>query len=457
MKLPADSALTLLQRLMISIAISALLIALLIRFTLNAADSAVWPRLFSVISASSLTFLIIYTIFALIRTTLQASRYSTLIAAAGETPPSRYHLFLVSLSRNMFVDMLPGRLGELSYIAMLNRGCRLSSQVCISSLLISFVFDLIALLFLILVLIPIQLITGTLQGWLAGASAVLGIIVLILLFLCYPVLKTLNRLVPRFAFSKKGFPARLYRFMKKSETAFSLTAQAGVTARITILSIAIRVLKYLGLYILFVGIVNNTFPGMTTAITSVFPALISAEAGASLPIPTFLGLGTYEAGGSMALIALGADKSSAFIVMLAMHIISQIGDYLLGIVGCVLFLFKAKQGQIPETGQRETQGRLLLIVITLFILIAFGFLVLQITAVKKRGSFKPPAAAKTVFITEEPSPETDLKGFMVWSSNRSGNQDFHGTIPHYPVRENASGKPHLEPVAIITETYCFLF
>ena len=67
----------------------------------------------------------------------------------------------------MFVDMLPARLGELSYIAMLNRGYRVSGGACVSSLVISFVFDLIALALLLMVLMGVQLIGGDFQNWMA--------------------------------------------------------------------------------------------------------------------------------------------------------------------------------------------------------------------------------------------------------------------------------------------------
>lgn len=54
---------------------------------------------------------------------LRAVRYRLLLAGAGVAPlPGRGRMFGVTLARNMFVDMLPARAGELVYWALLNRG-----------------------------------------------------------------------------------------------------------------------------------------------------------------------------------------------------------------------------------------------------------------------------------------------------------------------------------------------
>ena len=428
MKLFAGTGPVLFQKLLISIGVSAALIALLIHFTLSAADISVWPVLVSVLSAFSIYYFFLYIALSLTRTTLQTFRYATLINAAGEKPPSFFHMFLVTLSRNMFVDMVPARLGELSYIAMLNRGYQISSEVCISSLVISFVFDLIALAVLVFILIGTQLLSGDIQGWLAGALVILSFLILLFLLLCYPVLKAANQVTKKLRFMHVGIFAKVATLLKKIETAFFVTSHARITTKITAISLGIRIVKYFSLYCLFIGVAHTQFPQLTTALSHVLPALISAEAGASMPIPSFLGLGTYEAGGSMALIALGADKSAALIVMLSMHVISQVVDYLLGILGCTFFLFKTKTSQLREAAQKPKGNLMMMLFFILLILAAALFLALQITAVKKRGAVKPPDPGTPILPAATATgagTSSELTGFIVWSSNRSGNHDIY--------------------------------
>ncbi len=88
---------------------------------------------------------------------LRAVRFRLLIRAAGERqPPSLLHVGLATQVRNMMVDLFSARIGELSYVAMLNRGYSVSAAACVSSLAISFVFDFIALLFTVAAIIGYQ-------------------------------------------------------------------------------------------------------------------------------------------------------------------------------------------------------------------------------------------------------------------------------------------------------------
>ncbi|MBE0582678.1 MAG: flippase-like domain-containing protein, partial [Desulfofustis sp.] len=172
-----------LSRLLLSCAVSALLLGVLIHFSLSSADPAVWASLVGVLSSFSLWFAALYILLSLIRTVLQAQRYRVLLGTTEDPIPSLFHLMLVTLSRNMFIDMLPARLGELTYIAMLNRGYRVSGQACVSSLAISFLFDLVALGILIVLLLVGQLFGGELQFWLLGALVLLALLIMVLLVL----------------------------------------------------------------------------------------------------------------------------------------------------------------------------------------------------------------------------------------------------------------------------------
>jgi uncharacterized membrane protein YbhN (UPF0104 family) len=417
-----------LPRLVLSCAVSALLIGLLIHFSLSSAEPDVWARLLGILTSFSLWFAFLYILLSLIRTVLQAQRYRVLLATTETSVPSLFHLMLVTLSRNMFIDMLPARLGELTYIAMLNRGYRVSGQACISSLAISFVFDLIALGILIVLLIGGQLLGGELQLWLLGALVLLALLIMVLLVLLYPALAIVIRFLQRL--SAGGITGKLSGFLARIQQALGDTRRAGIIGRVLGLSLGIRLVKYLGMYCLFVGVVQTQFPDLTTRILLVLPALIGAEAGASLPVPAFMGFGTYEAAGMLALVALGATTATSLLVMLAMHLISQIIDYLLGTIGLLLFLFKSNV--LPATvaaaeGPSRHRRPLIIAVLAVLLVAAVLFLAFEYRQIGKRGAVRPPEQGQSVAPDVLPglSSLQNLDGFVVWSSNRSGSHDLY--------------------------------
>ncbi len=442
-----------LPRLVLSCAVSALLLGALIHFSLSSAEPAVWSSLLGVLASFSLWFAVFYILLSLIRTVLQAHRYRLLLRTTEPSVPSLFHLMLVTLSRNMFVDMLPARLGELTYIAMLNRGYRVSGQACVSSLAISFVFDLVALGILIVLLIFGQLLGGVLQLWLLGALVALALLIVVLLVLLYPALAVVTRLLNRMSTGGGGIVGTVGGLLAKIHRALDDTRQAGIIGRVLGLSLGIRLAKYLGMYCLFVGVVQTQFPDLTTRILMVLPALIGAEAGASLPVPAFMGFGTYEAAGMLALVALGATAATSFLVMLAMHVISQIIDYLLGTIGLLLFLFKSNVLPAAVAEGRSNRRWLIGTVLVLLLAAATLFLVYEYRQIEKRGAVRAPEQGQSVAPEVLPGQEAlqHLDGFVVWSSNRSGSHDIYlfslpdGTIKRLTSHPHTDYYPRISP------------
>ena len=433
-------------KLLLSAGVSAALLALLIHFTLSSAEPALWSSLMAVLSAFSWGFVLLYLLASLVRTLLQALRYRVLIQAAEQQAPALFHMLLVTLGRNMFVDMFPARLGELSYIAMLNRGYQVSGRACVSSLAISFVFDLVALGVLIGVLLLVQLVSGDAQGWMLGVLIVLSGIIATLFVLMYPALRFVNRFIDRIHWLHTGFLKKITGLLRDIEDALQQTRNAGITKRVVGLSLGIRAAKYFGLYCLFVGVVWAQYPEMTTKVGTVLAALISAEAGASLPVPAFMGFGTYEAGGTLALVALGASKATSLIVMLAMHVISQIIDYLLGTIGLIMFLLRTQT--VSTMGAKTVVRRPWPVWLLLAVMVGAGllFLMLEVRAVKKRGAIRPPDQGQAVVPANIPGVQIlgQMKGFLVWSSNRSGNHDIWlMSLPDRKIRQITT-HPHSE-------------
>ena len=412
------------SRLLISIGVSIGLLGILIHFTLATAEPALWSSLLTALLAFPAVYLVLYFCASLVRTYFQSLRYRMLLKASEKDVPSLFHVYLVTLSRNMFVDMLPARLGELSYIAMLNKGCRVSGQSCVSSLAISFVFDLIALGVLLVGLVAAQVAGGEFQSWMIGVVLMLALLIVFLLVLLYPAISLTNRIIERIGWLQRGIQGKASNLLARIEQALDESRQAGLTGRLLILSVCVRVAKYFGLYWLFVGVAAQ-FPEISTSIVQVLPALISAEAGASLPVPAFMGFGTYEAGGTLALTVLGASAATSLMVMLAMHVLSQIIDYLLGGIGLVLFIMKTGGGVIETTAIQRVSWKTWVFAVGLLTLSAL-FVVYELRAVKKRGSLVPPGHGEPVASVASTGNDYQkrLDGFLVWSSNRSGNHDI---------------------------------
>ena len=84
------------------------------------------PNVFAALQSSILPLVFAYLALYLLALLLRARRYSLLLTMSGEEQvPSFKQMVLVTGIRNMVVDLLPARLGELGYVALLNKGLSL--------------------------------------------------------------------------------------------------------------------------------------------------------------------------------------------------------------------------------------------------------------------------------------------------------------------------------------------
>ena len=414
-----------LLNLLLSLGVSLLLLGLLLNWMSGSAEPAQQPRLLSLLAETLPLCVGLYMLTSLSQAFFRALRYQLILrhSSGGAAVPGMGRMFIVTLSRNMFVDMLPARLGELSYIAMLNRGFKVSAEACLSSLAISFLFDLIALAVLLLGVMGWQLATADFQPWLIGVVLTIIAVSATGLFFLFPLLHWFSaKLAPLRA---RPWAAKLVKLTEDTVAALDQARQAGIAGRVLALSLAVRLFKYLGLYLLFFGVASFSFPEMNKEFASVLVALVSAEAGSALPVPTFMSFGTYEAGGALALTALGAAKTASVLVMLALHIWSQAVDYTLGIAAVVLFIFLVGRQNAVSASQRK---KWLLPLAACLFCAGLAVFALQVRNVSKMGSFRPPKPGEPL-----PAAEAELKanpilaklrGFVIWSSNRFGSHDL---------------------------------
>ncbi|MBM9538000.1 lysylphosphatidylglycerol synthase domain-containing protein [Desulfobulbus alkaliphilus] len=433
------------SHILMTVGISVTLMALLVHFSLGSVEGELWPRMLQVAINLSPLLILAYTVAIILRTILQSLRYRLILQASETDVPGFFHLLLVSACRNMFVDMLPARLGELSYVAMLNRGYKVALPACLSSLAISFVFDLFALGIIIVGIIAYQAIFLGVQFWVVGTLFLLTLVVVLLLLFLFPGLATLVRLLARVHTENWGRLGRLFDWcrslLSKIVQALQAARDAGITARLALLSLGIRVTKYLGFYALFLAVVVPNFPLIDRHLVSALVALISAEAGASMPVPAFMGFGTYEAAGMLAMIALGAERSASLIIMFSIHILSQVVDYAWGGLAFIVFIILTRQTVTSvRLGARLRFSWYGLVAIIVFC-IGVAFLVWEVRSLKNLGALRPPASGHSVLPAGDSGGQAashlaGLNGYVVWSSNRSGSHDiWMYTLPEGELRQ----------------------
>ena len=405
-------------RLLIAFAVSAFVMALLLRVVGGGLESGA-SRLLDVLRATNAALLVAYLGCQAGQILWRTLRYGLLLRAAGEQGAPRFgHMLLVTMCRNMFVDLLPARVGELSYVAMLNRGYRVGAEACVSSLGISVLFDFVALFFIVACLLLAELVSGNAPLWLFYVTGVLLVVILSglgIVFVAYGgVLRKLQGLRLRMP--------RVMGFLDRLSGAIDATRRSGVLLRTLGLSLLVRGFKYGGYYMAFLAIAQASFPEMAAVpFWKVLFTLVSSEAAASAPVPSFMSFGSYETGGTAMWAILGFPAADAAISTLALHVVSQVVDYSIGGLGLLLFTFLVPGGSARAPAWRRG---LVLATAMAVALGALGFFWLEKRAIAKRGAIEPPPAGADVIPSSVRPLSSIPRGFIVWSSNRSGNHDI---------------------------------
>lgn len=294
----------------------------------------------------------LYIITTIMQTLIRAMRYRSLLKADGiNAVPGTAYMFLITLCRNMFVDMVPARIGEASYVLMLNRGYHVPVSACLSTLFISVVLDILALAVILIVLVLASLFSAsqsgiTVMNALVGTSLIV-IVSGLLIYAAVPLSQWFSRLMD---FTGIKILQRFANFLVEVGLSIRRVQEREILSLTLFQSLGIRVFKYGGLYILFVAVTAASFHEFSSLPWwQVLPAFISAEAAASLPLPTFMSFGTYEGGGVLAFTVLGFAPAEILLVMFVIHLISQIVDYTLGGLGLLGFVLVTGNKKDPES------------------------------------------------------------------------------------------------------------
>jgi hypothetical protein len=349
----------------------------------------------------------------------------------------------------MFVDFLPARLGELSYVAMLNRGYRVRFESCVSSLAVSMLFDFIALFFIASGVLVFGIFRGAVPAWavwtVVGVGAVCAVFGWVIFSGAFRGAESLRRLLG--ARGDNKVLSRLWRFAASVEETMLAVRRAGVFTRVTLLSLAVKTIKYAGGYCAFRAVAEHSFPEIAgRSPFDVFYALLSAEFAAGLPVPSFMSFGTFETGGMIGFVLLGMSALSAAGLALALHVLSQAIDYALGGIALAAFFLK-------DWKPRKQKARGIPVfwtaVAAVLLVFAAGFGFYEYRRLKKMGRVRAPSRGEASAAPESEKRRFleiagNVEGILVWSSNRSGNHDLWMRAFPDGLLDRLTDHPHTE-------------
>jgi uncharacterized membrane protein YbhN (UPF0104 family) len=245
-------------------------------------------------------------------------------------------LALVTLVRNLFVDLFPARTGAAaSYLYLITVRLGLPVEAAIASFTLSIVLDTLALA-------PLLLIAALVVGagpvpplLLVGGSLVLlaGSVVALVL------LPAGLRLAARVAAGLPAWLAAVGAPIGRAAGEIQRLDGRRVLAPAVALSLLLRLTKYGAYYCLLQAILAGAGQAADLDFLRVFLSVAGAELAASLPLPTLASLGPYEAAGALGFAYwLGLPRDLAALSATAFHALSQLHDYGLGLLALLVIM-----------------------------------------------------------------------------------------------------------------------
>ncbi|MCB0323307.1 MAG: flippase-like domain-containing protein [Bdellovibrionales bacterium] len=339
-----------------SLAVTTLLIATIAE---TYSISSVWDLL----RGTPTTAVLAYLLISLGALGVRALRYGLILedAVGKRNAPGIGALLTLTAIRNALVDLLPARLGELSFFYVLSR-YRIRPATALTTFALTLVLDLVVLAGIVLfalILVSLDVFVFPQAGGteLNGKSALLlGLVGLLALG---ALLYRLEHLV---RFSSWVGEALLRPFshpwIATARRALSTIAAEFGQIRasrhywlLVFLTVVLRFAKYGALYLLLLGVVQPLGIGFDQI---PFPlaaaAFIAAEASASLPFSGIMGFGAYEGAASLAFLSAGINIPAVPSVILVVHLITQIVGYSIGLLGGAVFTIRELKGNGRKNG-----------------------------------------------------------------------------------------------------------
>jgi uncharacterized protein (TIRG00374 family) len=282
--------------------------------------------------------LALFVVFSLTMSVFRTWRYALLLRISGHAANNQV-LFLITLVRNLFSDLLPARLGTLIYIYLARTRMGVSWSSASASFAYSFIFDILSLGFLILLAASAALGLSGHPGLLMLVGLLLSACSGGILFLLPKQLDRGLTHLPQLLFLKESLRMRIDSGLQEFRIELLCLQKSGMLIRVLVLSFGVRCCKYLSLYCLLLALVLPLgYTPVDFPLTKVFFGLTAAEMAASLPISGIAGFGAYEGAWSLVFQLLGYSEKLSALTSVSHHLLTQVFGYSLGGIAFLLLL-----------------------------------------------------------------------------------------------------------------------
>lgn len=244
-------------------------------------------------------------------------------------------LVAVTFARNLFIDLLPVRLGELSYVYLLTRRIGRTLEDAVSSLLLATLFDVAAIApLLVLALVVVGGTADLPVGLLVALAGLLAVGSAVAIRLAEPVAGRVATLMA--AGTPTDRRRRLATWLEHLTGALREVRTRGMFAPVFAVSLVVRLTKFGSYYFLFLAVMSSRgFTAESAGFFRIFLGVVSAELAAMLPVHGVAGFGTFETAWALGFTQLGFSMDDAVISGFLAHVISQLVEYSMGGIALV--------------------------------------------------------------------------------------------------------------------------
>jgi hypothetical protein len=284
-----------------------------------------------------LTSILLFLLLSVSGTFLRAFKYHILLAKKL----SFTDIFLITLVRNFSVDLLPARTASLVFYSYLTKRKGISLEEGASSFVVSVFYDTLALSVMLGGLV-FFLKTEFNPTFIYIGMALIFAVSVVMIFCAEWVIALLLKIKILHRFS------RLVGVLQKIAAYLGEHRKGRERTVVFVLSLLIRLIKYVSVFVLFVGMVP--VPVNMQYFSLFCFGLAGTELSSVLPIQGAGGFGTWELAFTLVFKSLQFPMANIKLTGLLIHIITQAWEYLIGITA---FLYMMLQGGAPK-GEPET-------------------------------------------------------------------------------------------------------
>ncbi len=320
---------------LLSVAVAVVLMAVLFREI----DPAFVKKTLLGLPISALAAFVLIHLFAV---WLRAWRYKILLRPL---PCSWSGIILTTLVRNSFDDLLPARIGSLSYIYILNQRLGFPFEAAASSFVVAFVLDFVTLgPFFLLALAVVGSgglpLSVTAMALLALAFFLVSALVLWKLpALTLLIRKGFEAICAGRGWSSKPWAVKTLEKIELIRTGLGTVRRPRTLILIFVQSFFIRLAKYVSVYVLLGGFLRSqNLDPSDVGLWRTILTLTGAEFTAVLPVKGLGGFGTWEAAWTAVFRLLGFPTNLSVVTGLGVHLTTNILEYGLGLAAILLLL-----------------------------------------------------------------------------------------------------------------------